>query len=312
MNTQHLKYAIEVERTCSITQAAENLYMGQPSLSKAIKELEDSIGYAIFERTSKGVTPTQKGVDFLYYARNILLQIEKMEALSDSTGVNSQNFNISIPRGSYIADAITQFVSELDDSKEIQVNVNETNSIQVINNVIDGPYNIGIIRYQIEYENYFMDYLTDKQLSYEPIWEFDNLVLMSEQHPLADREKLDYKELQEYTEISHGDNAIPYLMQGNPGRQNRNSGTSKHIYIFERCSQYDMLATIPTTYMWVSPIPEKWLNRYRLIQRRCKAAGTRYKDMFIYPKDYKFTELDRKFIDKLSEAKNKVSFNQYK
>lgn len=312
MNTQHLKYAVEVERTCSITQAAENLYMGQPSLSKAIKELEDSIGYAIFERTSKGVTPTQKGVDFLYYARNILLQIEKMEALSDSTGNNSQNFNISIPRGSYIADAITQFVSELDDSMGIHINVNETNSIQVINNVMDGPYNIGIIRYQIEYENYFMDYLTDKQLYCEPIWEFDNLVLMSEHHPLADCEKLDYKELKNYIEISHGDNAIPYLMQGNTGRTNRNMGAAKHIYVYERCSQYDMLATIPATYMWVSPIPEKWLNRYHLIQRKCKASGTRYKDMFIYSRDYKFTDMDRKFIDKLSEAKNKVSFIQYK
>jgi DNA-binding transcriptional LysR family regulator len=118
MNTQHLKYAIEVERTCSITQAAENLYMGQPSLSKAIKDLEDSLGYTIFERTSKGVTPTQKGIEFLSYARNILNQIEKMEALSDTAGKNTQCFNLSIPRGSYIADAVTKFVSELDVSKE--------------------------------------------------------------------------------------------------------------------------------------------------------------------------------------------------
>lgn len=312
MNTQHLKYAIEVERTCSISQAAENLFMGQPSLSKAIKELEDSLGYNIFERTSKGVTPTHKGIEFLTYARNILAQIEKMEALSDTTNTNSQNFNISIPRGSYIADAITRFVAELDESKGIYVNVHETNSFQVINNIIDGPFNLGIIRYQTEYENYFIDYLTEKQLCYEPLWEFEHLALMSVNHPLAQRENVDYKELREYTEISHGDTFIPYLMQGNNLKPNKIPKTSKQIYIYERCSQYDMLSSIPNTFMWVSPIPEKWLTRYNLIQRKCRASGHRYKDMFIYPKDYRFTDLERKFIDKLSEAKNDVTFKDYK
>jgi DNA-binding transcriptional LysR family regulator len=312
MNTQHFKYAVEVERTSSITQAAENLYMGQPNLSKAIKELEDSIGYAIFERTSKGVTPTQKGREFLAYARNILHQIEKIESLSDTALTNAQNFNISIPRGSYIADAITRFVAELDDSKGINVNVHETNSFQVINNIIDGPFNTGIIRYQAEYENYFYDYLNEKQLRSEPLWEFDLLALMSVNHPLATKEIIEYEELREYTEIEHGDTIIPYLMQGSGIKASITENTAKHIYIYERCNQYDMLSTIPTTFMWVSPIPDKWLTRYNLLQRKCKAVGHHYKDVFIYLKDYKLTALDRKFIDKLSEAKNEISFKEYK
>ena len=64
MNTQHLKYAVEVERTGSITQAADNLYMAQPNLSKAIKELEDTLGISIFRRTSKGVVPTERARNF--------------------------------------------------------------------------------------------------------------------------------------------------------------------------------------------------------------------------------------------------------
>jgi len=312
MNTLHLKYAVEVERTCSISQAAENLFMGQPSLSKAMKELEDSLGYTIFERTSKGVIPTQKGIEFLSHARNILIQIEKMEALSDSANTNKQNFNISIPRGSYIADAITSFISELDESKGININVQETNSMQVISNIIDGPFNLGIIRYQTEYENYFLDYLADKQLQFEPIWEFEHLALMSENHPLAHREEVDYHELKEYTEIAHGDTAIPYILQSNNIRADVSIKTTKHIKVYERCSQYDLLTTIPTTYMWVSPIPEKWLNRYNLIQRKCKAPSHRYKDVFIYLKEYKFSSLDRSFLDKLSEAKNEVLFRDYK
>ena len=65
MNTLHFKYAVEVEKTGSISQAAENLFMAQPNLSKSIKELEDTLGIGVFERTSKGVIPTIQGKEFL-------------------------------------------------------------------------------------------------------------------------------------------------------------------------------------------------------------------------------------------------------
>ena len=65
MNTQLFIYALEVQKTGSITQAANNLFMSQPTLSKAIKELELLLGFAVFERSSKGVVPTQKGQEFL-------------------------------------------------------------------------------------------------------------------------------------------------------------------------------------------------------------------------------------------------------
>jgi DNA-binding transcriptional LysR family regulator len=81
MNLLHLKYAVEVERTRSITQAAANLYMGQPNLSRAIKDLEESIGITIFKRTSKGIVPTAEGEEFLAYARNILSQVDEIESI---------------------------------------------------------------------------------------------------------------------------------------------------------------------------------------------------------------------------------------
>lgn len=65
MNTLYFKYALEVEKTASITRAADNLFMTQPTLSKSIKDLEACLGFAVFRRTSKGVVPTQKGQVFL-------------------------------------------------------------------------------------------------------------------------------------------------------------------------------------------------------------------------------------------------------
>ena len=68
MNTQHLQYIIEIERTRSISQAAENLFLGQPNLSRILRDMEESAGFAIFERTSKGVRPTERGALFLQHA----------------------------------------------------------------------------------------------------------------------------------------------------------------------------------------------------------------------------------------------------
>ena len=81
MNILHLKYAVEISRTKSISQAAENLYMGQPNLSRAIKELEENLGITIFERTPKGISVTPDGEEFLQYAKRIIKQVEDVEAM---------------------------------------------------------------------------------------------------------------------------------------------------------------------------------------------------------------------------------------
>ena len=311
MNTLHFKYAVEVARTGSITQAADNLYMAQPNLSKAIKELEDTLGIPIFKRTSKGMVPTEKGAEFLIYAKNILTQVSEMESLYVSDSGIKQRFNIVIPRGSYISAAFTRFVSELDPALEIEVDVKETNSMQAISEVASGTYNIGIIRYQTIHERYFIDFLMSKDLAFDPIWEFEHLALMSREHPLAEENQISYEHLKRYIEIVHGDLGVPYLTDHDQKRVPTGEHLKKKIYVYERGSQFDMLCQVPTTYMWVSPIPGIWLNRYDLVQRRCTEADNKYKDVLIYPKSYDFSQLDKKYLDKLYESKNEVALKKY-
>ena len=83
MNLAHLKYAVEVARTGSINKAAERLYIGQPNLSRAIKELEASLGVVIFDRSAKGMQLTPDGSIFIQYAENILKQVEAVKELFD-------------------------------------------------------------------------------------------------------------------------------------------------------------------------------------------------------------------------------------
>ena len=87
-----------MERTGSITQAADNLYTTQPNLSKAVKKLETDMGISIFKRTSKGLAPTKRGAQFLEQARSILDQLDELEALYHPSGAARIVFSVSIPR----------------------------------------------------------------------------------------------------------------------------------------------------------------------------------------------------------------------
>ena len=78
MNLLHMKYAVEIAETNSINKAADKLYVGQSALSRAIKELEASIGVTLFERSAKGMFLTPDGEIFIRYAKNILKQQNKV------------------------------------------------------------------------------------------------------------------------------------------------------------------------------------------------------------------------------------------
>lgn len=311
MNTLFFKYALEVERTRSITQAAENMFMAQPNLSRAIKEMEDTLGFVIFERTSKGVVPTKKGTAFLTYARNIVGELENMERIKESDSTDIQRFSISIPRGSYIADSITNFIEGLDQDRDMELNIQETNSVQTINNIENGKFKLGIIRYQTENEPYFKNFLKEKHLKHDLVWEFECVLAMSKKHELASLPVITQQDLKQYVEISHGDISVPYVDTVRH-REWLESETKKKIYLYERSNQFEILSRVPTTFMWVSPIPEHIINKYGLIQRRCIFEGNHFKDMLVYSEDYRMTPLDKNFIEHLYQSKTEVCFKDYR
>ena len=74
MTLQQLKYIIAVAGTGTITEAANRLYISQPSLTNAIHELEDEMNIVIFNRTNKGITVSREGEIFLGYARQVVEQ----------------------------------------------------------------------------------------------------------------------------------------------------------------------------------------------------------------------------------------------
>jgi len=303
LNLQHLRYIVEVEKIGSITKAAAALFMGQPNLSKAIKEIENEMGIVIFKRSARGVVPTVKGAEFLEYAKAVLVQIEKMEKLYKTVSTETVSFNISIPRASYITYVFTQFLNKLDSTKRLDLRLKETNSMEAINNIIECEYNLGIIRYDDLYEEYFISLLNEKKIKYRVLCEFQYMILVSKNHPLAHNDNISTDELSIYTEIVHGDNSVPYLSDSYVNNHNTDKN---RIYVCERGSQFDILTSVDNTYMWVSPLPEQILKRYDLIQIPCHDELTKIKDVFIYPQNYKFTEYDAMFLDELENTIDRI------
>lgn len=306
MNLMHLKYAVEIAETKSMTKAAERLYTAQPNLSRAMRELEANLGITIFRRTSKGIYPTPQGEEFLGYARKVLAQVDEIEAMYQAGGKKLQQFSISVPRASYVSCAFSQFVKKLDPSQSMEIFYKETNAYRAISNIMDADYKLGILRYQSIYDENFKQLLKEKELDYELIYEFNYVLLMSSANPLANKEEIKIKDLTNFIEIAHADPFVPSLPLSTVRKNELIDNVDKHIYVYERGSQTELLTESPNTFMWVSPVPPRLIEKNSLIQRVCAENDKKYLDVLIHKKEYRLTETDKSFIDELMKVKKEL------
>ena len=304
MNVLHMKYAVEVANNGSLNKAAEKLYIAQPNLSRAIKELEASLGITIFDRSAKGMVMTPAGEEFINYAKNILKQIDEVELIYKQGSPKKQKFSISVPRACYISDAFAHFSKHIEDGMA-EVFYKETNSQRTINNVLNNDYKLGIIRYAENYDKYFKDLLEEKGLSYEMVAKFSYVLIMSRDNPLAEKETITFEDLPPFIEIAHADPYVPSLPLSKVVKEELPDNIDRRIFIFERASQFDLLSENPDTFMWVSPASEKILQRYNLVQRQCADNRKIYKDVLIYKNGYRFSKLDNCFITALCDSRRK-------
>ncbi|HNW85905.1 MAG TPA: LysR family transcriptional regulator [Candidatus Limiplasma sp.] len=302
MNIQHLRYAVEVEKTRSITEAAENLYMSQPNLSRGIRELEGVLGITIFDRTPKGIVPTAQGEEFLHYASSILAQFDEMTERYSQKSARRRMLRLSVPRSSYIAQAFARFAQLADPS--LTLDYKETNALRSIRNVTEDGYDLGIVRFQADYEKYFTDTFREKGLQYRELWSFRYLAMLRVDHPAARKEIVSLSDLGDSVSIIQGDLYVPALPRENRGAEDR---AARVIQLYDRTSQFELVASLPRAYAWVSPVPEEMLSRYHLTLRPCADYPARHKDVLIYRKQYMLSPMDDLFLEQLSNVQAELS-----
>ena len=304
MNLLHMRYAIEVAKSGSLSKASEVLLIAAPNISRSIKELESDLGITIFERTQNGMKPTVEGEEFLEFAKSILGQINQVENYYKKGQPKKQKFSISVPRACYISEAFANFSRSL--SKEpAEIFYKETNSQRAIHNMLNHDYKLGIVRYAENYDAYYKNMLEEKGFCYELVNEFTYSLIMSKDHPLAAKSEILYDDLAEYIEIAHADPYVPSMPVAKVIKEELPDKIERRIFIFERASQFDLLSLNPETFMWVSLTPKSLLERYNLVVRKCVDNQKKYKDVLIYKNGYKLSKLDRQFMTELCAAKRK-------
>ena len=306
MNIQYLKYVVEVDKTGSINKAAKNLYMGQPNLSAAIKELEKELGISIFYRSKKGVFATKEGEKFLFHAKKIISQVNELKSLYKPNTSNLPiHFSIAACRATYITIAISNFINNLKNKKGMTVNFNETNSLNVINEVANGNAEIGIIRYQNIHENYFASLLKSKNLIFEPLWESKLFLTFSENHSLIFEKEIKSEMLKKYIEIVQGDMKVPVDKSSNLSNSYQPSPQS--ISVYDRGSHVNLLVNVKEAFMWVPILPENILKRNKLVQRECADLKIITKDILIYSLEREQSIYIKNFISSLKESIKNIS-----
>lgn len=296
---QQMKYAVEVCRAGSISQAAKNLYMNQPNLSKAMKDLEQELGITLFSRTPKGILPSREGLLFLEYAEEIFQKLDELEASLYSHRTTALSFNISIPRASYITHAFTQFVKNASDTSQIKINYRETNATEAIENLLTQHFNLGIVRYTQPFESEIQQLRSRTDITSKVIWQSEYVLIFSKQHPLASYDKICLSDLAPYTELIHGDENPVQMMPDTPA--------SRQISLYERGSQFDFLRNVPTTYMWVSPIPSDILSQNELVQKKCYDSHAAFCDLLITRSGHALSAFSKNFITVLEQVRDETA-----
>ena len=194
MNTQHLQYIIEIERTRSISQAAENLFIGQPNLSRILHDVEQMLGFRIFERSTRGVRPTTRGTIFLQHAKSILRETEAIEALGPKRAV-ANRLRVCIPRSAAMLDLTAQYLAGLPQAEPVDAVIRECHARTALETLASGETEIGVIRFRSEYRDYFEEQMTQRGLNFEILSKYRYQILLCRDHPLAQKSVLQRSDL---------------------------------------------------------------------------------------------------------------------
>ncbi|MBR2258619.1 MAG: LysR family transcriptional regulator [Blautia sp.] len=197
MTLLQLKYAVTVAKTSSMNEAARRLFISQPSLSTAIKELEEEIGVSLFIRSNRGIQVTPEGEEFLGYARQVLEQSELIEARYISRETMKKKFSVSMQHYTFAVSAFVKLVQQFG-MEEYEFAVRETRTYDVIEDVRSFRSEIGILYLNDFNHKVLTKLFSEYNLEFHPLLTCGIYAYMWKGHPLAGREAVSLEELSEY------------------------------------------------------------------------------------------------------------------
>ena len=201
MTLQQLKYIVTVAETGTITEAANQLYISQPSLTNAIHELEKEMHITIFHRSNKGIRLSKEGEDFLGYARQVLEQASILEDKYKKNNGGKKKFCVSTQHYSFAVNAFVDLIQEYG-QEEYDFSLRETQTYEIIEDVAHMRSEIGILFLNEFNETVLQKILKSNDLKFHELYVARPHVFLSSHHPLAQKSVITNEELQQYPYLS--------------------------------------------------------------------------------------------------------------
>lgn len=201
MRIRQLDYIVKIAELGSVNEAAKHLFITQPSLSNAVKELEVEMGIHIFKRTQKGMVLTSDGITFLAYARQILEQVELMEEKYKGTRTRRRLFSISAQHYAFAVHAFVQLIKTYE-RNEYEFTFRETQTNNIIEDVSSLHSELGILYLNDFNEQVVRKLLKEKQLIFHPLFTAYPHVFVSKKNPLVCKKTVTLKDLEDFPYLS--------------------------------------------------------------------------------------------------------------
>lgn len=202
MTLKQLEYICKVAEAGNITDAANELYIAQPSLTHAIYELEKEMNIVIFNRTNKGVTITNEGEEFLSYARQVLEQANLLNDKYKNQNNRSPKFSVSCQHYSFCVSAFSDTIKKFD-SNQYDFTIRETQTHEIIEDVYNSKSEIGVLYLSNKNKEIITKLLKKNDLSFNTLFIANPHVFISKWHPLADKKIITLNDLKPYPYLTY-------------------------------------------------------------------------------------------------------------
>ena len=214
MTLTQLRYLLTIVKTGSFNKAAEQLYVSQPSLTNAVKELEKELGITLFYRSGRGVTLTGDGTEFLLYAKQLYGQYENIMEKYGRNGSHRKKFGVSTQHYSFAVKAFVDMAKQFDMS-QYEFAIRETETASVIRDVSTMKSEIGVL-YLCDFNRKSMEKLLKSAgLEFHHLIDCQAYVYLWKGHPLAEERSICFEQLKDYPCLSfeQGDDSSFYLAE---------------------------------------------------------------------------------------------------
>lgn len=201
MTLQQLKYILTTAKCGSINEAAKSLFISQPSLSNAIKELEDELAITIFQRTNKGIHLSEEGIEFLSYAKQVYEQVELLESRYHNKKLFPQHFSVSAQHYAFAVNAFVELVEKYANN-EYEFTLRETRTYEIIDDLKNLRSEVGVLYLNAFNEKVIRKLIKEASLEFHPLFLASAHVFISAMHPLASKDKITLEDLEEYPYLS--------------------------------------------------------------------------------------------------------------